>query len=260
MNDYKLRVQRGLVAGVSIMSAMGERESIQSGAPGEDLWRGNELTPAPTSHVLIPTPAEAGEQMQVVSESGNDTPAGSGAGTVTIECFGPTGFQQTTTLDLNGTNAADLDLTDCRYINDFYVSALGTGNTTGVAVGPIKIMSKADNGLVYSMIAAGGNMCLVPHRMVPTGKQLHLQHFSASEKSQTKRCMVRLRADTNNAQPPVRQRGIHLFKATVMLDGSSASVEVGQTIPSRCIIKVSAWASANNSEAACNWWGYLVNV
>jgi hypothetical protein len=116
-----------------------------------------------------------------------------------------------------------------RFVNDFYVSALGSGNTTGVGAGPIKITQKADTGLVYSMIAAGGNMSLVPHRMVPLNKELLLQAFVASEKSQTKRCTVRLRADCNHA--------------------SALS-----------IVKASAWASANNAEAACSWWGYLFDV
>jgi hypothetical protein len=67
--DFKVRVQRGKVAGVRIFGAMGERESIQTTAAGEDLTRMNELSPAPTSHLLVPDPADAGEQMQIVSES-----------------------------------------------------------------------------------------------------------------------------------------------------------------------------------------------
>ncbi|GAF89365.1 unnamed protein product, partial [marine sediment metagenome] len=74
--DYISRVALGLAPGHSMMNALGERESMGTTAAGEDIWRGNELSPAPTSHVKIPTPDPAGEQMAVVSESVNDTSAG----------------------------------------------------------------------------------------------------------------------------------------------------------------------------------------
>jgi len=58
-----------------VMWGLGERESMGTTATGEDVWRGNELSPAPTSDVQIPTPAGAGEQMTLVSESNADNGA-----------------------------------------------------------------------------------------------------------------------------------------------------------------------------------------
>ena len=84
--DYVTEILRGNISGLSMFSAMGERESIGTTLTGEDLWRGNQLTPAPTSHILIPTPADAGEQMTIVSEDADDDgdPVGTGARTVRI--------------------------------------------------------------------------------------------------------------------------------------------------------------------------------
>ncbi len=73
--DFKTQVALGNVPGWAIMNAMGESEDMATTATGEDIWRGNDLTPAPTSTTTIPTPSPAGEQMTVVSESNADNGA-----------------------------------------------------------------------------------------------------------------------------------------------------------------------------------------
>jgi hypothetical protein len=256
--EFKVRVQQGLVPGMSIMSAMGEREQIQTTAAGEDLTRMNELAVAPTSHLLVPTPSFQGEGMSFKSESTEDTPAGAGAAEVTIEYIDAAGREQTEVKPTNGTTLVALTATDIRFVNDFYVSALGATNTTGVATGRIFIHKTGTAGLVYNMIAAGGNKSLVPHRMVPAGKKLLLQHSVKSEKSGAKRCTVRLRSDCTPSG--VRQAGVFLFKSTGMFDGSGVPFELGDTIPALSVVKASAWASAQPAEAAITWWGYLANV
>ncbi|MCP3675276.1 MAG: hypothetical protein GY829_12495, partial [Gammaproteobacteria bacterium] len=50
MTDYLTEVALGNVEGVSIIRALGERETMAVTASGEDIWRGNELTsPVPAS-------------------------------------------------------------------------------------------------------------------------------------------------------------------------------------------------------------------
>ena len=259
--DFQLRVQLGQVPGVRIFRGLGERETIQTTATGEDLWRGNELAAAPTSHLLIPTPALAGELMSIDGESAQDVEGGTGAAAVTIEYLDGKGDEQSREFATNGTTVVPLGIPDMSFINDMYVSQLSASNTTGVADGNIFIHNTSTAGLVYNMIAAGGNKSLVPHRRVPRGKTLALQNWVGSEKSGAKRCILRLRADCNNDHPsPTPQSGVFLFKSTLMLDGSAIGLPLGYTVPEMCTVKVSAWASAQPSEAACHWWGYLVDT
>ena len=116
--DYVTEILRGNISGLSMFSAMGERESIGTTLTGEDLWRGNQLTPAPTSHILIPTPADAGEQMTIVSEDADDDgdPVGTGARTVRIHYCDDAGDAQLEDVTLNGTTPVDTVATDIRAV------------------------------------------------------------------------------------------------------------------------------------------------
>ena len=255
--DFLLDVSMGRVTGHRIMRGLGERESIQTTAGGEDLWRGNELSPAPTSHLVIPTPAAAGERMALDSESDADNGGTvTGALTVRVNYLDAAGDEQIEVVTMNGQTAVNTDATDIRFVQDLQVETVGSG---GVAAGDIFIHKSGTAGLVYSMIAAGGNQSLVPHKMVPRGKTLHLRNWVASEMSQTKRTIIRLRADCSNTSPPVRQANVFLFKSTVMLDGSAAQMPLAYAIPALSIVKASAWSATAGADCAVHWWGILVD-
>lgn len=259
VQDFLLEIQKGNVAGHKIMRGIGERNNIGTTTTGEDLWLGNDLssTPsAPASTTKIPVPADAGEQMSIISESANDTAAGTGIRTLTITYIDGSGNEQTTTVIMGGLTEVDLTPSDVRFIQD--IQALTVGST-GAAAGNIRIYKKTDNTLVYSMVAIGGNQSLVPHKMVPLGKTLHLKMWTAAE-VRGKRMFVRLRADCNNATPPIRQQGVYLFKGTLGLNGNpSGLVPLAYTIPELAIVKVSAFAVAVAGEASVHWWGVLVD-
>jgi len=252
VSDYYTEVARGNIAGSSIMSAMGERKSIQTTTAGEDIWLGNELTPAPTSHTSIPTPDSAGEQMTIVSESGNDAAAGTGARTVEVHYIDAAGAQQSEVVELNGTGDADTVATDIRYVNDFHVVTAGTGLVTA---GNVKIYKKGTVGLVYNMIAQGGNKSLVPNRMVPVGYKLVIKSWH-TEEAQDKRVNVRLRA-TSNANTVLTD--VFLFKDTTFLKkNASGALPLNILVPALAIVKVSGWAIQANAEVGCSWWGELI--
>lgn len=255
--DFLFEVVRGNVPGHKIMKGLGERANIQTTAAGEDVWRGNELsaTPAaPASTVLIPSPATAGEQMTVVSEHANDDSGNVGAEAVTIEYLDANGFEQTEVVTMDGTTEVDTVATDIRYVNDFYVSTVGT-NT--VAVGNIRIFKQSDNTLVYNMIYEGGNKSLVPHRMVPANKTLYLRGWSASETS-NKETILRIRADCTPAGE--RQSGVFLFKGTIFVNTFFGEMPLHDKIPSFCVAKVSAWSTqVASADTGVNWWGILVD-
>ncbi len=254
--DFNAEVVRGAVPGVAIMKGIGERESMGTTAAGEDIWRGNELSPAPTSHVLIPTPGAAGEQMTLVSESAQDDhTAGTGVWTVRIEYIDAAGAEQTEDIDLDGTTPVNTVATDIRFVNDMYsVDPIGTG---GVAADHIKIYKTGTVGLVYNMIALGGNKSLVPHRMVPAGKELVLMGWHCEE-APGKRGAVRIRStDMNGVLIP----GVFCFKDVAYLNKSvSGDLAVTASVPALSIVKVSGWPDATPAEAGCSWWGYLFDV
>ncbi len=241
------------IPGHSFFKVMGERESMGTTASGEDVWRGNELDPAPTSHLVIPTPATAGEQMTVISEHVQDTTLGTGCRRVKICYIDADGYAQTENVDMDGTSGVDTVATNIQYVNDMYSVLVGSG---GVSAGHVKIYKKGTVGLVYNMIAAGGNKSVVPHRMVPVDKTLILKGWH-SEEAQGKRVVLRIRStDMNGELLP----GVFCFKDTAYLNKSTSGyIPINLPIPSLSVVKVSAWPDASGAEASVGWWGEWVD-
>ena len=249
-NDFFTEVAKGEIPGHSLITAFGERESIGTTATGEDVWRGNELTPAPTSTTSIPIPADVGEQMTVVSESVNDDSVGSGVKTIEIDYLDATGAEQTETIIMDGTTPVDTVATDIRFVQEIHTL------TGSVAAGHIKIYKKGTAGLVYNMIALGGNQSIVPNRMVPFGKYLILNHWHAEE-AQGKRCVIRIRSTDKHG---VLLPGIFIFKDSMYLkQTASGEVTLNNKIPALSIIKVTAWADQAGAEVGASWSGTLVD-
>ena len=258
MGDFPLEglgVILGKVSGQRVMKAFGEREAIGTTATGEDIWRGNELTPAPTSHTTIPTPASVGEQMTLVSESTADNGAtATGVLTVMLEYIDAVGNEQTETVTMNGTTPVNTVATDIRFINSMHTMSAGSG---AVAAGHIKIYKTGSVGLVYNMIALGGNKSLVPHRMVPAGHKLFLKEWHCSE-AQGKRIAYRIRStDESGMLLP----GIFVFKdACYLKQSASPDMSINVIVPALTIVKVTGWAIAINAEGSASWWGVLIKI
>lgn len=258
--DPFIEIAKGNVPGHTIMRGLGERNNVGTTVTGEDLWLGNDLsnTPsAPASTTKIPIPDDAGEQMTIISESDADNGAtATGALIIAIQYLDALGDEQSTTVIMNGTTAVDLTPSDVRFVQDMQVLTLGSNDA---CEGNIRIYKKSDSTLVYSMIAMGGNQSLVPHKMIPAGKTLYLKMWTAAE-VRGKRMFIRLRADCNNAAPPIRQQGVYLFKSTLGLNGNpSGNVPLAYVIPELSVVKVSGYAIAIAGEASVHWWGVLVD-
>ncbi len=257
MAPFDVMVQMGLVPGHKILRGMGERNDIGTTVTGEDIWLGNDLSNTPAalaSTTTIPRPADAGEQMSLISESAEDG-AGSSTGALTVRVvyIDAAGDEQSTDVTMNGTTAVDLTPSDVRFVQEIHSVTTGSNKA---AAGNIRIYKTSDATLVYSMIAAGGNMSLVPHRMVPAGKTLYLRFWLGTE-VRGKRDFVRLRADCDNAVPPVRQPDVFLFKSTIGVNKSGVAFPLAYTIPALCVVKASAFAVNTAGEASVHWWGIL---
>lgn len=251
--DYFGEVERGAVSGHTIMSAMGERVGVGTTASGEDIWRGNDLAPAPTSTTRIPTPADAGEQMTVVSESNADNGAtATGILTIRIHYLDAIGAEQTEDIILNGTTPVNTVATDIRFVNQIH--ALTVGSNT-VAEGHVKIYKTGTVGLVYNMITEGTNMSLVPHRMVPFGKTLTLRSWKVTE-AQNRRVAFRIRSTDDDG---ILLPGVFIFKDNCYIKQDVCRSELNVQIPALSIVKVTGWAIVANGEASCSWWGELID-
>jgi len=241
----KLEIQRGKIPGMSIMEAFGEREDINTTTQGEDIWKGTAAS--------IPIPAAAGEQMTLVSSNNNDRAAGTGVSSVLICYLDATGNEQTETVVINGTTTVNTVATNMRFIQSLHSTAVGTN---GVASGNIIIYKTGAASTIYNMIELGGNMSLVNNRMVPLGKTLYLQSWSASE-ARDKRVMFRIRSTDFDG---VINPGIFLFKDSVYIKKTaSGDLPVKAVIPELSIVKITAWADQPDAEGSARWWGVLID-
>ncbi len=253
--DFVVEVSKGNVAGHSIMSAMGEWESGNIDAAGEDCCRWEDF--APDGPARLSTPATAGEQMTVISEDNADNGAtATGVLTVRIHYLDASGNEQTEDVTMNGTTGANTTATNIRFVNDMYSLTVGSN---GVAEGNIAIYKQGDTipNSLYNMISAGGNKSLVPHRMVPLAKSLYLQGWH-TEISSNDRCAVKIRSTDMNG---VLIAGVFCFKDVVYVSkGTSGPLELhGTKVPALSIVKVSHWDDQAGSEGSCGWWGVLVD-
>jgi len=244
-SEFLLEVEKGNIPGHSILRAFGERENVGTTSTGEDIWRGTATS--------VPTPDSAGEQMEIVSSDPNDIAGGTGVRSVLVTYLDASGNEQTTVVPTSGTAPVALTSSDVRFVQSMSTFEVGSN---GVAEGDITIYKQGAATTIYSLIENGGNMALLPHRMVPSGKTLYIQGWHASV-AQDKRNAVRLRSTDLDG---VLYEGVFLFKDTTYLEkGSSGGLPVHVKVPAFSIVKVSSWASALGGEVACGWWGVLVD-
>ena len=252
LKKFGLEVGRGNIAGTTIMSAMGEFESGTVDPNGEDCYRFADVG-GPS---ILPIPSPSGEQMTIVSSSADDISGGSGVQQVRIHYLDANGDEFTEDLTLNGTTEVNTIATNIRFVNDLYSIAVGSN---GVAEGNITLYKTGGDitNNLYNLIALGGNKSLVPHRMVPNGKTLYLQHWHAAE-AQNKRSIFRIRSTDMYG---VLLEGVFCFKGTEYLNGGSSGNLISHNvpIPAFSIIKVSHWDDVAGAEGSCSWWGYLVD-
>jgi len=248
--NFLTAVLRGDVPGYSVMNGMGEFESGIVDVDGADVCRAAEVG----GGARLPEPADAGEQMTVISTSLEDGPGNNGILTLRIEYLDADGLFQTEDIVMNGTTAVDTVATDIRFVQDMYALTVGP---VGVAQGDITVIKKGGAAAtdLYQFIVAGGNKSLVPHRMVPVGCHLVLKSWSATE-GNNKRAAFRLRStDMNGLLLP----GVFCFKDTTYLDGStSGDMSIGVIVPALSIVKASYWSIIVGSEGSVRWWGYLI--
>jgi hypothetical protein len=254
-NDFMVDLQSGRIPGMSLVNAMGERTGMGTTVTGEDIWRGNELSVVPatvTSHTTIPTPSPLGEQMTLISEANADNgTTATGVLTMEIQYINVAGLLLTEVVTMNGLTPVDTVATDIIFIQDMHSKTVGAN---GVCEGHVRVYKKGDAGLVYNMIAAGGNKSLVPHRMVPRGKKLLLMGWHGGEVN-SKNCVIRIRStDMHGELLP----GVFCFKGSAYVNkNTTGPVPLHALCPAFSIVKASAWIETSTGVASIDWWGVL---
>lgn len=119
------------------------------------------------------TEQTANAQRSIVSSSANDTAAGTGARTVTLEYFTVTGTGPfTETITLNGTTPVNTVATDICYIEHLNVATVGS---TGSNVGTISLKAAtAGGGATIITITPTSNRMFCTHHYVSLGKTCYV--------------------------------------------------------------------------------------
>ncbi len=248
-NDFTLSVAKGEITGHEIWTCFGERDNVQSGSH-KDIWRGNQLNPSGSDQ--IPIPPDSGDLISVISEDSNDTVAGTGVQIVRIHYLDPTGVEQTTDVNMNGTTQVDTAIL-MRFIQ--YCHSIQVGSN-GVSHGHIKIFKTSDTTQIYCMIAEDGNMSTICNRMVPLNKTFYLRSWSGCV-ANTSRLTIRIRSTDDSGVLIPR---VFLFKHSCFLARSSTGdLGVYHKIPALSICKISGWAESNGAEVSVSYTGILVD-
>lgn len=186
-------------------------------------------------------------QMQVVSSSTADGPAGAGARQVKIYYLDANYIQLTELINLNGTTPVNTSATNILRINDFHVTVAGNNKCSS---GNIDIRNLAGTE-VYSRISAARNASLQAIWTVPDGYTLYFTAWKCAAfqtKGDSSSIMLRKTGDREGNLIP----GLFMHRDIVSLYKNHAIVPftVPVKIPSRADVKLTGYADKSDSAAA----------
>lgn len=233
--------------------ASGFRSNVSAAVNGDDIWTGTATT--------IPIPPSAGQQMQVVSSSANDTSAGTGVKTIDMHYIDANGDEKEEHITMNGTTPVVTTATDIRFVQDIHALTVGTNLA---AVGTISISQQGAPTTIYSSITPGMNKALNSSRMVPAGKTLIIRSFNASGGNATKveSSDIRLRATSHHGTIlPVSPNPVFILKDNFLSFNTATHRQYTETpiiIPSLAVIKCTSFAAVAGSSVQASWFGILV--
>jgi hypothetical protein len=134
------------------VSTLGNNPSVDTSTQPEDVWSGAVLGVLNSiDHKFIPKP-QTPTSMEIVSDSANDTAAGTGARTVAVVYLDANYASKTTVLTMNGVTPVALPETVMR-VNMVAVSTSGTFG--GNNIGNISIRAAGGLGATYQYLIAG---------------------------------------------------------------------------------------------------------
>lgn len=244
-----------ILSGGMGLTGFGLRNSIS--ISGDDVWPGTAIT--------IPIPADAGEQMSLVSTSAADATGGTGALSIEVHYLDDKGNPKSEQVLMNGVTPVNTVATNIRFVQEIHTLTAGSNL---LAVGTITIFKTGFPATVYNLILPGTNMSLSTARMVPAGKVLLLLNFQSSSGAAAggKSSDVRLRATVHplpyiDGVAMLAPRLFH-FLDNGMLFNSTAQHPflMPRSIPAFAIVKCTAYSTSAGSDVSASWEGLLVNA
>ena len=253
--DFWTQVSTGQIPGAIPLCVIGENSNL-TGNPtgGQDIWEG------PTDAIPIPDPT--GVSLEIVSNDSNDTLLGSGANLVQFYYIDTSGAEVISSpMALNGLTPVDTGITDCVYINSFFVVQAGNVTIQGsaVAIGEVHLRDSS-TGTVYSLIGPNGNQSLACSFMVPASKMFIVGVWSTSITG-TKVGSMRIRATATERGTSVP---VFLFKDTFKIANGYDTAPFPAPFPvmEGDIVKISGFfpAAGGASAGAASFHGAMLNA
>lgn len=226
------------------------RSSITT--PFNDIWTGVAAT------IPIP-PQPGGQQMQIQSSSASDTAAGTGIQTLMIHYLDSSGNDQTETKTMNGTTPVLTTATNIRFVNELHALTVGSNNG---AVGTITITPAATPATVYNQIDPNNNIDLSSQFMVPAGKVLLIQSFTASGGAAAggKSADIRLRSTSDDGLLLPTNVFVSVDNLLIFNSGVSKVYLEPVIVPPLGIVKCTAFGTAAGADVQASYQGILVPV
>ncbi|MFA5165416.1 MAG: hypothetical protein WC481_07630 [Candidatus Omnitrophota bacterium] len=233
---YLYQIAEGNIPGHYAWSKMGYNASVDSAAP-EDLWAVGGTFTFPPSPI----------QLEVVSDSGNDTAAGTGIQQVQITYLDTTYVERTEIVTLNGATEVPTAATNILRINNFRAYRVGTGK---VAAGNVDIR-ETDDSPVYSRIGTGMTRARNAAYTVPLGKTLYITsaRFSSTGAAENKDTVFTVRASYDDRREAV----IDFMMPIIEVGMSDAATQLDYEFPIKLPAKVDmrVIATAGNNTSIC---------
>ena len=168
---YPYAASLGFLPGTSRVSTLGNNPMINTATQPEDIWAGASLGVLNgVDHRFIPIPAAA-LNMEVVSDSANDTVAGTGARTVVIGYLTSDYTAKSVVLAMNGLTAVALPEPILR-VNSLVVVSSGTRGDNNT--GNISVRAAGGTGATYKYLTPGLGFERSSLYTVPKGASLDL--------------------------------------------------------------------------------------
>lgn len=168
--NFSLEVAKGNVSKHSLITKFGHNPTVNTGTTPEDIWNYGGAYVAPTTARVH----------AIVSDSANDTSAGTGARTVLIIGINDSYARTTETVTMNGTTPVNT-VNSYLHIHLMQVQAVGSG---GVNAGNITATAATDATVTCSIDATHGQSESAVY-LVPSGYTAYIMRVRARMNNST---------------------------------------------------------------------------
>lgn len=243
---YLYDIAEGNVTGHTPFAKLGYNADV--GNTEEDIW---------TQGGTYPWIAAGGIALEVVSDSADDTLAGTGVQKVRVNYLDTDYSAQSQILNMAGATPVPLTDTTVLRVNAIRATQVGTG---GVAAGNITCRLVGGAATVYRSIVAGFTRGRGAVYTVPLGKTLYITSIAVSSGYTTSGKIVRWigRAQVDDTDPTTKISFFQPFFEIMTQDNNfHRDFEMPVKIPATADLRISAVSNGAGSYCSCALRGWL---